>query len=172
MVHKLLCSRCLAYLLFHIFQKAKAKYFFVSFVLVVIANSTTSSQSKVVHTTSTTNAPLSIIFITPTPYPCCSTGYKAGRKGYLCIAYRNFKEIRYHLLHPYKMKFDQFRRKHVEEDLATEIEKCASNPARKRVYEHCCEKEQQKLDAKENRNKKLVKECLDRGGKDCFQFHG
>jgi hypothetical protein len=70
------------------------------------------------------------------------------------------------------MKFDQFRRKHVEEDLADEIEKCASNPARKRIYERCCEREQFKLDAREKHNKKLVKDCLDRGGKDCFRYHG
>lgn len=93
---------------------------------------------------------------------CCSLGRIAGRKGYLCIALPNFSRVFNTLLHPYKVK-----RTHPKV-IGRGIERCAMHPARKRIYEQCCEEAQHLLWERNER----IKECeqsLGRGN--CNHLH-
>uniref|UniRef100_A0A7M5XB82 Cnidarian restricted protein n=1 Tax=Clytia hemisphaerica TaxID=252671 RepID=A0A7M5XB82_9CNID len=134
------------------------------------------------HLTTTPNAFRIVIFtestpITttkrkPPPLPCCRHGLEAGSRGYICIAYPNFVEIRYHLPHPLKMKFDQRTRKFVQLQLARNIEHCARHKIRKTVYESCCNTAQRRLLISQARKKQQVEDCYKRGGQNCSRFYG
>ena len=71
------------------------------------------------------------------------------------------------------MKFDPHRRKYVQMQLARNIERCAKHKIRKRIYEGCCERAQARMFAEQERKKKLVKDCFDKGGgQKCYNIYG